>query len=485
VKYIIPYTIIVTSIIFFLCIPSGASADWRMPGHDPQRTSYAPEDNIPDADRPLWHVPFNAYIPSKAHIITVERSSNSMVYVPTSDGVYALNPDTGARIWHYQTSMPVGHSPTVVNDVMYVPVLDKTIHAVNAITGKLIWQTDKAGAGFYTNPLVVNGKVYAGNRDGYFYAIDAENGNLLWYYKTEGPINFSAAYSNGVIYFASNDSHAYALNANTGSLVWKSTKFPGDGFLAFWPVVHNDVVLYVRAANHSTRDGYMLIDIQSKGTVDNQQLFFPKSSISGLSEIDAERFARWNNYDPDRETLYVLNKSTGKRTQTAPILWWGTAGGNRYPPAIGPNGRVWINTPWHDGSYFGAGRYAGWQLGTTRFKPIPSATSGFESADEPEAHAIFGGSIYHNDGGDGVDKGGIFSLSGGKRGGWTVGTYFNAFGNNWYGRWQDFRYGNGPFINPDITWGNITGHHGYQNPPVPLNGKVYFHRSNTVICMRQ
>jgi hypothetical protein len=69
-----------------------------MPVHDPQRTPFAPEDNIPSADKKLWQVPFDTYIPSKAHIITVERSSDSMVYVPTSRGIYALKPDTGARI---------------------------------------------------------------------------------------------------------------------------------------------------------------------------------------------------------------------------------------------------------------------------------------------------------------------------------------------------------------------------------------------------
>ena len=161
--------LLLASIFFCLLLSTSiVNADWPMVAHDPQRTSYASEDALPiGGQRLLWYKEIPEYIPSKAHIITVERTGgNSMLYVATAGGVYALDPDTGNEIWFYQTSMPVGNSPTVVSDVMYVPVMDKTIHAVNAITGELIWQTDRAGAGFVTNPLVAANKVYAGNRDG-------------------------------------------------------------------------------------------------------------------------------------------------------------------------------------------------------------------------------------------------------------------------------------------------------------------------------
>jgi outer membrane protein assembly factor BamB len=477
--------IILSLIIFLFVSTSNVYADWPMAGHDVKRTSFAPEDNITAGNKASWHVKFDDYIPSKAHIITVDRGSNSMVYVPTSRGVYALNPDSGTKLWQYKTAMPVGHSPTVVNDVMYIPSLDKTIHAVNAINGSRIWQSDRAGAGFYTSPLVINGKVYAGSRDGYFYALNASNGSLSWYYNVGAPINFSAAYDNGVVYFAANDSRAYALNASNGSLVWKSEKFPGDGFLVYWPVIHQGLVLLSRSHNYPATMTLTLIRHQFEGTVDGQPLLFDTSAISGISEIDAARFRRWNELDRDRDTFIVLSQSSGKRSQTSPILWWTNSADNRYPPAIGPNGRVWIPTPWHNASAFGAGRYAGWQPGTTKFKPIPAASTGYESADEPVAYAIFGGAIYQNAGGDGSDSGGIESLSGGGRGGWHHHKFSSAFGNYWSSTWPDFRYGNGFMLNTSDMWRSSLGHHGYQNPPVPLNGKVYFHRSNTVFCMKQ
>lgn len=80
------------------------------------------------------------------------------------------------------------------------------------------------------------------------YAIYANDhplrGQLAWRYKTDGPIHFSAAYDGDNIYFAYDDSFAYALNAETGNLVWKSTKLLGAGFHSWWPVVHDNTVVF-------------------------------------------------------------------------------------------------------------------------------------------------------------------------------------------------------------------------------------------------
>ena len=143
-------------------------------------------------------------------------------------------------------------------------------------------------------------------------------------------------------------------------------------------------------------------------------------------------------------------------------------------------------TPWHDKSHFGSGRYAGWNPGSTTLILTGEAVAGNESADEPEAAAFFGNAIYHNDGGDGVDKGGVFPLDSGVSDfGWFIGKLYDWFGNFWEPS-GNFTYGNTPYIhwNPDPTWGSRIGTHGHQNPPVPLKNKVYFFRSNSVISLK-
>jgi outer membrane protein assembly factor BamB len=105
---------------------------------------------------------------------------------------------------------------------VYVGGLDGNLYARDAASGNSRWTfrpTMELASGWSVNPLVVNGMVYAGNRNGYFYAVRADTGVQVWSYKTNGPIQFSAAYKNGIVYFASNDSYAYALNAATGALM--------------------------------------------------------------------------------------------------------------------------------------------------------------------------------------------------------------------------------------------------------------------------
>jgi len=56
--------------------------------------------------------------------------ANGVVYVGSYDNnLYALNAQTGALLWRYNTSGLVSSSPTVANGVVYVGSWDKNIYA--------------------------------------------------------------------------------------------------------------------------------------------------------------------------------------------------------------------------------------------------------------------------------------------------------------------------------------------------------------------
>ena len=190
------------TLVLALTITSIASADWPMPGHDPARSSWASRDKIEPALRPVWHRKIGPYIPSRVQIVTVAATADvpALVLASTSRGLYSLDPADGRELWCYPTDVPIDQSPTVVGGVIYFGCTDKTVHALQAATGKRIWQTLSAGAAFDTNPVVAEGRVFIGCRDGYFYAFDAAKGSLVWSYRAEGPISFSAAYDKGTLY---------------------------------------------------------------------------------------------------------------------------------------------------------------------------------------------------------------------------------------------------------------------------------------------
>jgi len=63
--------------------------------------------------------------------------ANGVVYVGSGDdNVYALNADTGAKLWSYTTGGGVyDSSPAVANGVVYVGSDDKNLYALNAKNG--------------------------------------------------------------------------------------------------------------------------------------------------------------------------------------------------------------------------------------------------------------------------------------------------------------------------------------------------------------
>ena len=217
---------------------------WPMAGGNPQRTSWVASnpDNqteIPGVLVPAWYRTFEPYLKLNAQVV----AANNTLFIPTSKGLYALDADTGVEKWVFPTEFPIGHSPTVVGNVVYAPGMDHFLYALDINSGSKLWEFE-GEKGFETNPLVINDVVFAGNRDGYLYAINAQSGQLKWKYKTDGPVLFSAAAStdNSVIYIASNDMYAYGLSASTGDLVWKSPKLLGEGFHSWWPVVYKEPV---------------------------------------------------------------------------------------------------------------------------------------------------------------------------------------------------------------------------------------------------
>ncbi len=468
-------------------VPQLVRADWPMPGHDPQRTSYSPQA-IPLATRALWHVKIDALIPSRSHIITVGGGfgTPSSIFVTAADGIHALDPDNGSERWLYRMEMPPGDAPAVVGDTLFVTGTDRSLHAVRASTGEPIWQTDRAGAPYYVSPLIVAGWVFVGNRDGRFYCFSRTDGSLLWSFDAGAPISISAAYQvyadepKGVVYFAADNRCAFALRAADGEQVWAACDLPVGGFQTYWPVIVDDYVLLAGSTIYPTsdesdlsahaRDEILLEEIPLRQRVDARGMLDVQHHIDYLTDY------------PDRRSVLVLDRRTGEEAVVAPILWWGNPGGQRYPPAVGPDGVIWTMTSWLK-THFGSGRYAGWRIGSSKILTVPELINGLESADEPEAYSLIGSHIYHNDGGDGADKGGVESMSGGNLSFWALNTFYAAFGEYW-GAWADRKYGNNLSIrNPNSAWDSSIGWHGRQTPPAPLNGKVYFHRSNAVICM--
>jgi hypothetical protein len=86
--------------------------------------------------------------------------ANGVVYVGSfDDNVYALNANTGAKLWSYATGDTVESSPAVANGVVYIGSNNGNVYALNANTGAKLW-TYSTGPNLISSPAVVDGAVY-------------------------------------------------------------------------------------------------------------------------------------------------------------------------------------------------------------------------------------------------------------------------------------------------------------------------------------
>jgi len=131
-------------------------------------------------------------------IVTSSATPNGIVYIGSLDGnVYALDANTGAKVWSYKTEYFWPSSPTVANGIVYVGSSDHNIYALNAKTGAKVWNytTDFL---VFSSPTVANGIVYVGSYDHNVYALNANTGTKMWSYATGDGVLSSPTVANGI-----------------------------------------------------------------------------------------------------------------------------------------------------------------------------------------------------------------------------------------------------------------------------------------------
>jgi PQQ-dependent dehydrogenase (methanol/ethanol family) len=129
---------------------------------------------------------------------------NGIMYVTTSfNHVHALNAETGEQLWHFKHEMgpittyccgPNNRGVFPYGDKLYMGTLDAKLVALDAKTGKLVWEAELAdpelGYSETMAPTAVDGKILIGTNGGeygirgFVKAYDADTGELLWTFHT-------------------------------------------------------------------------------------------------------------------------------------------------------------------------------------------------------------------------------------------------------------------------------------------------------------
>jgi PQQ-dependent dehydrogenase (methanol/ethanol family) len=185
----------------------GASKDsknWLISNGDYAQTRYYPSQQI-NAKNVAKLKP--AFVFQTAIVESMETAPivvNGVMFLTTSfNHVYAIDAVTGEEFWHYKHKQgpvttfccgPNNRGVAVSGDKLYMGTLDAKLVALDAKTGKPLWQTQIAdpekGYSETMAPVVVDGKVLIGTNGGeygirgFVKAFDAETGKELWTFYT-------------------------------------------------------------------------------------------------------------------------------------------------------------------------------------------------------------------------------------------------------------------------------------------------------------
>ena len=137
------------------------------------------------------------------------------------------------------------------------------INTANAsgLVPKWAYQT-MAGGKFETTPLVVDGILYATGQDDRAFALDAKSGRPIWQYQRAlpadirpccGRVNRGLAILGDKVFMGTLDSHVIALDSKTGNVIWDVTSVDyrkGYSFTLAPLVIHNLVIVGISGGEY-------------------------------------------------------------------------------------------------------------------------------------------------------------------------------------------------------------------------------------------
>lgn len=228
------------------------SRSWPTYGLDYSETRFSKLDKINNSNVKQLGLAWSYDLESTRGVEATPLVVDGVMYVSASwSVVHAIDVRSGKRIWTYDPEVPpetgkkaccdvVNRGVALYKGKVFVGALDGRLIAINAQSGKKVWERDtrasKESPMTITGaPRVFNGKVIIGNGGaelglrGYITAYDAETGEQAWRWYTV-PGDPSKPFENAAMEMAAKswDPSGEYWKAGGGGTVWNSMAFDPD-----------------------------------------------------------------------------------------------------------------------------------------------------------------------------------------------------------------------------------------------------------------
>ncbi|HEX7069592.1 MAG TPA: PQQ-binding-like beta-propeller repeat protein [Rhodothermales bacterium] len=188
------------------------------------------------------------------------RISDTAFIVADDEGVVtAIDAIRGEVLWERALEVPVYASPTVVDDLIYVPTTRGALVAIDTESGaeRFVFEIGHDEAKL-TTPAVSGSMLIVGSSSGELVALDRFSGDELWSFDGEEAIGGAPLIADAVVYAADMSRSLRAFDLASGELLWetelegrvKSAMAVGDGGLVVLAEPRN-VYLFKPAETHA------------------------------------------------------------------------------------------------------------------------------------------------------------------------------------------------------------------------------------------
>jgi outer membrane protein assembly factor BamB len=194
------------------------TTNWPMFGYDRARTRWFPTTRVKPPFERLWKYGDRPLIEFPPIFV------NGRLYFVNNNGqAFALDADTGKVIWERPVADLNASSPTYARGRLYIATLvPGKILALDAKTGKTIWNRSLPGRS-ESSPVVVGHKVIFGCENGQLFAVSARNGKTKWTADLAGAVKAAPAYRDGTIYVGDYGGEMSAVKASNGEIKWMAS----------------------------------------------------------------------------------------------------------------------------------------------------------------------------------------------------------------------------------------------------------------------
>jgi hypothetical protein len=329
------------------------SREWPMLAHDAARSGATPTEIQPPFER-KWYRMF----PEEGIMSGVQPViAGGKVFVGTLHGTMrAIDAETGRDVWQFKAGGAILHAAAASGDKLFFGGADGVIYSLNAADGKPAWEV-QTGSAVWNAPAVHEGAVFIGSRDHRLYAIEAQTGRVLWTGDTGGPLLCSPALDTkrGRVVVGSEDMRVYSFDSSTGELLWRSEKLPGVSMRGYHPVIAPDGSVLIAAAPAVGGDTFqqLLLEMVKEIFGDFASWRHSREENERIRAANFQLMAKPETYEaqlnyirrrlteePSFQTFFVLDTDTGRQRFVAPIVYSESMNGTGAPAIVSPEGKV-------------------------------------------------------------------------------------------------------------------------------------------------